>query len=261
MTAKALLALALLTTYAQSQDWAKEALNKSPRHGEYVTIDSNGRKLDAFIVYPERKDKAPVVLVIHEIFGLTDWARDMADQIAAAGYIAVAPDLLSGKGPKGGGFSDFADNDAARAAVSHLDADQVTKDLNTAADYAKKLPAANGKLAVAGFCWGGGQSFRFATDRKDLNAAFVFYGSPPPDLAKVNAPVYGFYGGNDARITALVPETATAMQKAHKIYDAAVYNGAGHGFMRSGEDPQGLPEDKKAREKAWKKFLALMKKL
>jgi carboxymethylenebutenolidase len=254
-------ALALIATQAFSQDWAKEALNKSPRHGEYVTIEYGGRKLDAFVVYPERKDKAPVVLVIHEIFGLTDWARDMADQIAAAGYIAVAPDLLSGKGPKGGGFSDFADVDSARGAVSKLDPDGVTADLNAAAEYAKKLPSANGKLAVAGFCWGGGQSFRFASDRKDLSAAFVFYGPPPQDVAKVNAPVYGFYGGNDARISATVPDTAAAMQKAKKSYDAATYKGAGHGFMRSGEDPKGRPEDKAAHDKAWKRFLSLLKKI
>ncbi|HWG89094.1 MAG TPA: dienelactone hydrolase family protein, partial [Candidatus Acidoferrales bacterium] len=147
---------------ASAQDWARQKLEKSPRHQEWVQIKHDNRTVNTFVVYPEAKQKAPVVLVIHEIFGMTDWVRSVADQLAANGYIAVAPDLLSGMGPKGGGSSEFADTQAAMKAVSGLDADQITADLNAVADYAKKLPAANDKLAVAGFCWGGGQSFRFA---------------------------------------------------------------------------------------------------
>jgi carboxymethylenebutenolidase len=163
----------------------------------------------------------------------------MADDIAAMGYTVIAPDLLSGFGPNGGDTSAFPDMQSTTKAVSGLDPATVTADLNAAADYALKFPAANGKLAVVGFCWGGGQSFRFATQRKDLNAAFVFYGPPPPteSLAAITAPVYGFYAGNDARITATVPATKDAMAAAGKKYETVVYDGAGHGFMRAGEDP------------------------
>ena len=150
-------------------------LNKSPRHGEWVTIKKGDRSIQAFVVYPERKDKAPAVVVIHEVYGLTDWVRSLTDQLAANGYIAIAPDLLSGMGPKGGGTSEFADQTAAVDAIRKLNPDTVTADLNATADYVKKLPAANGKVAVTGFCWGGGQSFRFATNRpaKQIGRAHV----------------------------------------------------------------------------------------
>jgi carboxymethylenebutenolidase len=224
---------------AHSQDWAKTTLNKSPRHQEWVKVTYGSRTVNAFVVYPEVSHKAPVVLLIHEIFGLTDWARSMADDIAAMGYIVIAPDLLSGFGPNDGDTSAFPDMQSTTKAVSGLDPATVTADLNAAADYALKFPATNGKLAVVGFCWGGGQSFRFATQRKDLSAAFVFYGPPPPteSLAAITAPVYGFYAANDARITATVPATKEAMAAAGKKYETVVYDGAGHGFMRAGEDP------------------------
>ncbi len=262
-----------------SQDWAKQNLEKSPRHGEWVQLKHDNRTVQAFIVYPESKTKAPAVVVIHEIFGLTDWVRSMADQLAAQGYIAIAPDLLSGAGPKGGGSSEFSSIDDVRKAIADLNPDQVTADLNAAADYVKKLPSANGKVAVAGFCWGGGQSFRFATNRKDLSAAFVFYGpSPAFGIANITAPVYGFYGGNDARIDSTIPLAETAMKEAGKKYDPVTYEGAGHGFMRAGEDPASdaatnatgddpdtkkkhdmAVANKKARTEAWARWLQLLK--
>lgn len=255
-----LMFVAICVTCSSAQDWAKAKLEKSPRHGEWVTIKNGARNVQAFVVYPEVKGKAPVVLVIHEIFGLTDWVRDVADQLASNGYIAIAPDLLSGMAPGGGKSSDFAGVDAAREAVSKLPPDQVTSDLNATAEYAKKLPAASDKLMVAGFCWGGGQSFRFATNRKDLAAAFVFYGPPPQSgIENITAPVYGFYGGNDARINATIPETEPKMKAAGKMYEPVVYEGAGHGFMRSGEDPNGKEADKKAHDEAWQRWLKLMK--
>jgi carboxymethylenebutenolidase len=206
--------------------------------------------------------KAPVVLLIHEIFGLTDWARSMADDIAAMGYIVIAPDLLSGFGPSGGDTSAFPDMQSTTKAVSGLDPAIVTSDLNAAADYALKLPAANGKLTVVGFCWGGGKSFLFATQRKGLSAAFVFYGPPPPteSLAQITAPVYGFYAGNDARITATVPATKDAMAAAGKKYETVIYDGAGHGFMRAGEDPANTnPANTTARTEGLKRLEALLK--
>ena len=255
-------ALALTAPLAHAQDWAKAILNKSPRHQEWVKVTHGARTVDAFVVYPEVSHKAPVVVVIHEIFGLSDWARSMADDIAAMGYIVIAPDLLSGTGPNGGGTAAFADQQAVMKAVSGLDADTVTADLNSVADYALKFPAANGKLAVMGFCWGGGKSFLYATQRKDLSAAFVFYGPPPAAeaLKNISAPVYGFYGGNDARISATVPDSKTAMAAAGKKYDPAIYDGAGHGFMRAGEDPANTnAANTTARAEALKRLETLLK--
>lgn len=255
------LALLALAAVASAQDWAKEKLAKSPRHGEWVTVKAGARPVDTFVVYPESKDKRPVVVVIHEIFGMTDWVQDLADQVAAAGYIAVAPDLLSGMGPNGGRSSSF-EGDKVREAVSKLNPDQVTADLNAVADYGKKLPSSNGKLFVVGFCWGGGQSFRFSTNRADLSAAFVFYG-PPPDkdaMARIKAPVYGFFAGNDARIGAMIPDAITNMKAAGKTFDPVTYDGAGHGFMRGGEAPDASEADKKARAESWERWKSLMAK-
>ena len=261
-----------------AQDWAKQKLDKSPRHSEWVTLKHDNRSVQAFVVYPETKKKVPVIIVIHEIFGLTDWAKSAADDLAAQGYIAIAPDLLSGAGPKGGGSSEFASTQDAVKAVSGLNPDQVTADLNAAADYAKKIKAGNGKIAVSGFCWGGGQSFRFATNRKDLSAAFVFYGPGPKDVTPITAPVYGFYAGEDARIGATIPDTEAAMKAAGKKYEPVTYEGAGHGFMRAGEDPNNdaaaantsddadakkkhdmAVANKKARTEAWDRWLKLLK--
>jgi carboxymethylenebutenolidase len=244
---------------ASAQDWAKQTLAKSPRHGEWVAVKYGDRTVNAFIVYPEVKDKAPAVLVIHEIFGLSDWVQTVADKLAANGYIAIAPDLLSGLGPNGKGSADFSQTEVTRA-VSGLNPDQVTADLNAIADYVKKLPAANGKLAVVGFCWGGSQSFRFATNRKDLSAAFVFYGTPPPDVTAITAPVYGFYAGNDARVSATIPAATEAMKAAGKKYEPVTYDGAGHGFMRAGEDPANTnAANVTAHDESWRRWLSILK--
>jgi carboxymethylenebutenolidase len=246
---------------SSAQDWAKATLEKSPRHREWVTVKHDNRSVETFVVYPEAKGKTPVVLIIHEIFGMTDWVQDLADQVAAAGYIAVAPDLLSGMGPNGGRSTDFAEGKTMEA-VSHLNPDQVTADLNAAADHALKLPASKGKLFVGGFCWGGSQTFRFATNRPDLAAAFVFYGGPPEKdaMARIKAPVYGFYAGNDARINATLPEAIAQMKAAGKSYDPVTYDGAGHGFMRAGEAPDANDANKKARADAWVRWKSLLSK-
>jgi carboxymethylenebutenolidase len=291
-----------------AQDWAKANLAKSPRHGEFVTInEAGGRQLQAWVVYPEVKGKAPVVVMIHEIFGMSDWAREMADELAGAGYIVVEPDLLSGLGPSKmtsemqsashmvlsayepqqgppqqfhmdhpglaeaqnagapyvpanpGGTSAFPPDQVTRA-VSSLPDMQVLADLDAAADYGKKLPAASGKLFVAGFCWGGGKTFLFATHRRDLSGAFVFYGPPPaPELMKnITAPVYGFYAGNDARITATVPKTQDTMKGLGKTYEPVTYDGAGHGFMRAGEAPDASAPNSAARQAGFKRLVELM---
>ncbi len=247
-----------------SQDWAREKLEKSPRHGEWVTVKHDQRAVETFVVYPEARDKTPAVLVIHEIFGMTDWVKDLTDQVAAAGYIALAPDLLSGMGPNGGGSSSFAGGTGMGSpttkAVSSLDPDQVTADLDAVADYAQKIPAFDGKLYVVGFCWGGGQSFRFATNRAGLAADFVFYGAPPPAeaMAKITAPVYGFYAGNDARIGATIPDAIAHMKEAGKTFEPVTYDGAGHGFMRAGEAPDASEANRKARDEAWARWKKIM---
>ena len=250
---------------APGQDWAKQRTDKSPRHQEWVSVKSGARTVNAFLVYPEVKVKATSIVVIHEIMGLTDWVRGLADQLAEAGYIAIAPDLLSGLGPKGGGTADFADRSAIGQAIGALPPDQIAADLNSVADYVSKLPSANGNVAVAGFCDGGSQAFRFATLRPNLVAAFVFYGAGPnkkEDVTRINAPVYGFYGGADERVNATIPRTQALMKEAGKKFDPVVYEGAGHGFMRAGEDPANLNEANKwARNEAWERWKGILKKL
>ena len=194
-----MLALILALSLAP-QDAAKQRLDKSPRHAEWTETKNGDRVVHSFVVFPEVKEKAPVVVVIHENRGLNDWARAVADRLAENGFIAIAPDLLSGMGPKGGRTSGFATSDDAREAISKLPADQVTKDLDAVCDAALKIEAASGKISVAGFCWGGTQAFRFATHRAKLSASFVFYGSGPDDkeaIGRITCPVYGFYGGDD----------------------------------------------------------------
>ena len=208
------------------------------------------------MVYPERKEKAPVVLVIHEIFGMTDWVRGVCDQLAETGVIAIAPDLLTGQV--------FDDVDGARKAISALPNEQVIADLNATAEYAAQIPAGNGTLAVCGFCWGGGWTFDYATMNPKLKAAYSFYGTAVEDAgkaAKVACPVYGFYGENDERVNATIPKAEELMKAARKKYEPVIYKGAGHGFMREGESPEGKPENKKARDEAWARWKTLLKQL
>lgn len=250
--------------FACAQDWAKKRLESSPRHQEWVELKHGKRTVKCFVVYPEVKGKATVVVLIHEIMGLTDWVQSVADQLAEHGYIAIAPDFLSGMAPNGGRTTDFEDVGKAREAISGLDPNQVTADLDSAVGYGKKLPSSNGKVAVAGFCWGGTQSFRYATNRKDLSAAFVFYGSGPTEpaaIAKIKAPVYGFYGGNDSRIGATIPDSVKLMKETGKTYEPVTYEGAGHGFMRAGEAPDANEANKKGRDAAWKRWLEILGKL
>lgn len=259
-----LLLLLLLFQPVLAQDWAREQLESSPRHIESVKVRHGERVVNTLVIYPERPDKAMAVLVIHEIFGLSDWARLQADQLAEAGYIAVVPDLLSGMAPGGKGTDGFADSNAVRGAVRELPPDQVTADLKAVSDYALKLPACNGKLVVGGFCWGGSQSFRFATNSDQISAAFVFYGTGPDndeELKRIKVPVYGFYAENDARVNATLEATTASMKKLGKTFSPEVYQGAGHGFMRAGVAPDASAENAKARNMAWTRWLELLESL
>jgi len=242
-----------------TEDGAVARLNGSPRHGEWATFDAGGGdSVRAWLVYPERRDKAPVAVVIHEIFGLTDWIRAVADQLAAEGFIAIAPDLLSGKGPNGGG-SASVDRQGAIALIQTLKPDDVQRRLRAAAEYAMALPAARPAAASVGFCWGGGVSFAFATSWPGLKGAAVFYGTPPAEsaMARIAAPVAGFYGGDDARVTSTVEPARQAMQRLGKRYDPHVYDGAGHGFMRDQMGRNGA--NLKAAQDAWPKAVAFLR--
>ncbi|HZL36509.1 MAG TPA: dienelactone hydrolase family protein [Tepidisphaeraceae bacterium] len=240
---------------------AKAALDKSPRHGEWVDVAVPGAKapLRSYIVYPERKDKAPVVIVIHEIFGLSDWVRSVADQLAAEGFIAIAPDLLSGHGKGGGGTDSYGSRDDVVKAIREVKADEVMRDLNAARQYAIKLPAASAKSATIGFCWGGGQSFAYAGVQPGLNAAVVYYGTPPGAnvLARIACPVAGFYGGTDGRIAMTVEPTKKQMEKLGKSYAPHIYEGAGHGFLRAQQGQNGA--NQKAADQAWPATIAFLK--
>jgi len=254
----ALVFLAQSLPAQEFKDFGKERLNSSPRHADWVDLKSGERTIKAFVVYPESKNKTPVVLVIQEIFGLTDWLRSLCDELAENGVIAIVPDLLSGQ--------KYEDGDAAGKATHALPKEQVISDLNAAADYALKIPACNGTLAVCGFCWGGGWTFNYAHMNPKLKAAYSFYGvavDNPQDAAKVVCPVYGFYGENDERVNATIPKAEELMKAAGKKYEPVIYKGAGHGFMRSGEpnNPNVREGDKRARDEAWARWKTLLKQL
>jgi carboxymethylenebutenolidase len=244
-----------------SEETAKERLNGSPRHGEWITVDAGGTPVRTWVVHPERRDKAPVVVVIHEIFGLTDWIRGVADQLAADGFIAVAPDLLSGKGKGGGGTDAFGSRDDAVKAVSGLPRAEVAARLDAVRRHALALPSANGRSASIGFCWGGATSFAWAMKQPDLDAVVVFYGPAPQEegaIVKIKAPVLGLYGGADERVNATIEPTRRAMTVQGNRYDTQIFDGAGHGFLRAqgGQDGANL----RASEKAWPMTVAFLER-
>ena len=241
---------------------AKEQLEKSPRHGEWVKINTeSGREVSAFIVFPEVKEKAASVIVIHEIFGLTDWIRQVGDELAKAGFVAICPDFLSGMGPNGGGTDSFEGN-SVRRAIRDLDPDQITADLKAVTKYVRDLPSTTDVVAVSGFCWGGRQSFRFATNDNSLKAAFVFYGSPPDAaaLGKITCPVYGFYGESDNRINSTIESTKEAAASAGITYEPVIYSGVGHGFLRRGMAAEASDVQNTATREAWERWVSLLNK-
>lgn len=261
------LLLISISTFSFAQDYAIEQLENSPRHHEWVAIESNERTLHNFVAYPEVSEKAPVVIVIHENRGLNAWARSFADQLAGKGFIAVAPDLISNIVDGIEKTTDFESSDAAREAIYSLKPDHVTTDLMNVLKYAKTIEAGNGTIAVAGFCWGGSQSFRFATNAGDaIDAAFVFYGTGPDETeaySNIQVPVYGFYGGNDNRVNSTIPKSEDAMHEFNKIYKYEIYEGAGHAYMRSGDDPEKPMDDPNviARNQSWERLVKLLKSL
>jgi carboxymethylenebutenolidase len=244
-----------------AEEAAKATLDHSPRHGEWADVKlADGRKLRTWVVYPERKGKAPVVILIHEIFGLTDWARSVADKLAAEGFIAVAPDLISGKGPGGGGTDAVASRDDVVKLVRELTPDVVRGQLDAVRQWALALPSASAKSATIGFCWGGGQSFQYATTQPGLTAAVVYYGVSPDAeaLAHLHAPVLGLYGGDDERVDATIAPAQAVLKKTGGSYEPHSFEGAGHGFLRQQGDRAGA--NLRAAQQAWPATIAFLRK-
>ena len=243
------------------EDDAVARLNASPRHGEWVDIPYAGSKpLRSWIVYPERSDKAPVVIIIHEIFGLSDWIRAVADQLAADGYIAIAPDFITGFGPGGGGSNSVSTRDSVVMLIRNVTADETYKRLDAVLAYASKIPAANGKTATVGFCWGGGRSFGYACHQPKLSAAIVYYGVSPDssELAWLTVPVLGLYGGDDARVGATVEPAFRQLRQLGVTFEHESYAGAGHGFARDQAGRNGA--NLVAIRQAWPRMLAFLKR-
>lgn len=238
-----------------------QELSDSPRHHQWVTLSHRDREYQAFVVYPETDKKTKSVIVIHENRGLNDWARLFADKLAEKGYLVIAPDLISNTQQGKRRTTDFANPDAARDAIYALDPDQVTADLDAAFNYIKNDASSTGEVAVVGFCWGGSQSFRYATTNQDITSAHVFYGTAPDDadaLAKIKSPVYGYYGGDDNRVNATIEQTQKYMKAANNPFEYEIYEGAGHAFMRSGHQPDAGEANKKAHDAAWERLLRLL---
>ncbi len=240
-----------------------EVLSESPRHHEWIDLKrEDGTICKAFVVYPESKEPTKSVIVIHENRGLNDWARSFADELAANGYLVIAPDLISNTVDGIEKTTDFENTDKAREAIYALVQTNVTHDLDAAYNYIKSDKASTGEVSVVGFCWGGSQSFRYATNNINLKEAFVFYGTAPKDTevySNIETPVYGFYGGNDNRVNATIKATDSLMRLNNKVYEHETYEGAGHAFMRRGAQKDADEANKNAHGQAWDRLLNLLK--
>jgi carboxymethylenebutenolidase len=244
-----------------SETTAKARLETTPRHGELVNVPLAGKSpIRTWVVYPERRDKAGVVIVIHEIFGLSDWIRGLADQLARDGFIAVAPDLISGMGPGGGGTDSVASRDDVVKLVRGLTPEETRARLDATRAFAHGIAASNGKIATIGFCWGGSRSFEYAAASPAPDAAVVYYGTSPDSatLLRVTAPVQGHYGADDARVNATIEPARAALARLGRFYETHIYEGAGHGFLRQQDGREGA--NSKASQQAWPSTIAFLKK-
>ncbi|MEX2048082.1 MAG: dienelactone hydrolase family protein [Gemmatimonadota bacterium] len=253
---------ALAQSLPPDEPGASARLNASPRHGEWVDIALPGSTVPirTWAVYPERADNAPVVIVIQEIYGLSDWIRGVADQLAADGFIALAPDFLSGMGPNGGGTASLGARDNVVAAVRALTPDETNRRLDAVRAYALTIPSASGTIGVVGYCWGGSASFNYAVHQPDLDAAVVYYGTSPADASaygRISAPVLGLYGEDDQRVNATIAPAREAMGPLGKSYEVEIYSGAGHGFLRAQADREGA--NLRASGQAWPRTVAFFR--
>lgn len=251
---------ARVSTTAPSAETANGRLAASTRHGEWAMVPAGqGDSVRAWVVYPERADRAPVVLVVHEIFGTTNWIRSVADGLAAEGFIAIAPDLLTGKGVPTDPAGEPV-RDAATRTIRELSADEVDRRLRAVARWGMALPAATDRFGLVGFCWGGSTVFSQAARDPEVDAVVVYYGSSPaaPVLQNVRAPVLGLYGANDARVNATIPPADSAMKSMRKTYETRIYEGAGHGFLR--QQTGATDANRLAAEKAWPETIAWLRR-
>ncbi len=236
---------------------AVDRIAKSPRHAEWVAIKVNATdSVMAWVVYPERRDKAPVVVTIHENTGINTWTRSVADQLAADGFIGIAPDLTTMF--RTGDLKADPTSDAGRAAIGRVTPEMANQIIDAVAKYGMALPAALPKYGIVGFCWGGARSFLHATHAPGLGASVVYYGSPPTpeQMANIKAPVLGLYGGNDARINATIPATDSTMKRLGKSYEYHIFEGAGHGFLRAQDNNE---PNTAASKQAWPRTIAFFK--
>ena len=245
------------TALPASRNAAADRIAKSPRHGEWALVKTGpSDSVMTWLVYPERRDNAPVVVVIHENRGLTTWVRGVADQLAAEGFIAIAPDLITME--RRDDLTHELPSDSGAAAIRALTPGWVQRALDAVAKHAMALPGARQAYGVVGFCWGGARSFLHATHSPTLGAAVVYYGSPPTpeQMGEIRAPVLGLYGGNDARINATIPATDSAMKRLDKSYEFHIFDGAGHGFLGNQD---GNPANLAASQTAWPMTVAFLK--
>jgi carboxymethylenebutenolidase len=247
-------------TEITSEKTIVEQLSESPRHHQWVSLKNGSREFQAFVVFPEAKEKTKAVIVIHENRGLDDWARLFADKLAAQGYLVIAPDMISNtQGKKR--TSEFENPDAARDAIYDLPPSQVTGDLDAAYRFLKEEASSTGEIVVLGFCWGGSQTFKYATHNKELASAHVFYGTAPDDaraLAQINSPVYGYYGGDDNRVNATIAKTEQQMEAAGNFFEYEIYEGAGHAYMKRAHLEPEHAANKAAHDASWERLLNLL---
>jgi carboxymethylenebutenolidase len=238
---------------------AAARLAASPRHGEYTMIPVPGGgaadSVRAFVVFPERATKAPVVVVVHEIFGLSTWVRAVADQLAADGFIAVAPDLLTGYA------APDAPDSVNVAAIRTVDASQVQRRIAAAGAYGMALPAGEARYGVVGFCWGGSTTWQHAVfagqnSVPGFSAGVVYYGGAPvpAQVASVRAPLLGLFAENDARVNATIPPADSTLRANGRPHEIKTFAGAGHGFLRQQDGQNGA--NRSASQQAWPRTVA-----
>jgi carboxymethylenebutenolidase len=263
-----------------SNNNAAARLAATPRHAEWVKVawePGSSDSLMAWVVYPSTsRAKTPVVVVVHEIFGLSTWVRGVADQVAAEGFIAVAPDLLSRV--RGGPTTDELSGDSARKIIQGVNSTERNKGIAAVARWAMSQPSAAPRYAVIGYCWGGQTVFQHAVNGgvNGFSGGVAFYGLPymngtvpnGDSLAKIKAPVMLLNGSKDARIASAMPALDSAMKALKKNYSGTNYEGAVHGFLRAQDDPKTTaPRDTTeeaanlaATKDAWPKTVAFLKK-
>ena len=246
------------------QDFTLAKFSESPPPRDWVDIPVGNRSIRSYVAFPRVNYQAPSVLLLHESSGLTDWVKGFADELASAGFIVIAPDLLSGLGPSGGGSSSFPSSTAARSAIYELKPSQVHSELSAVLRYVRNLPASNGKSAMLGFGWGGSQAFRFAASSSLISASFVFYGIGPKDKSfyeRIRVPVYGFYGSLDRRVYSRVSLSQKYMRELGKIYEPVFYMGTGYAFMRRADSPGASSFSLEARDAAFQRLVRVLKTL